>query len=193
MGAANTRTGKHERALNAPDWSDMDNASAYALRGAFIGGAFVCHSSVFFDELDPMKMLHNTRYAVHVERATTALYYLAGFRWELDVEKNPDQFHAVRSFDIDFQSPLVGQREMEITLGVQKLGTTSCVYGFSCRSADGGQHARGTRTIVKLDPVTARPVEWSDRFRAAHRTLHAIEFDRDGTTHAAAPQPSEGA
>jgi acyl-CoA thioester hydrolase len=169
----------------------MDDVSAYALRGAFVDGAFECRSSIFFDELDPMKMLHNTRYAVHVERATTALYYLIGFRWELDVEKNPDQFHAVKSFNIDFQSPLVGQREMKISIGVQKLGTTSCVYGFRCRSSDGGEHARGTRTIVKLDPATARPTEWTERFRAAHRTLQPIEFARDGMAHAAAPQPSE--
>jgi acyl-CoA thioesterase FadM len=28
-------------------------------------------------------------------------------------------------------------------------------------------HARGTRTLVRVDPATWRPVPWSDEFRAA--------------------------
>jgi acyl-CoA thioester hydrolase len=134
-------------------------------------GTFTYRSEVFFDELDPMKMLHNARYAVHVERATTALYYQSGFRWELDVQRNPDQFHAVRDYHVEFHAPLMGQGEMTVTLGLQHLGETSCVYGFLCRSAAAKVHARGTRTIVKLDPNTGSPTAWTERFRASHLAL----------------------
>jgi acyl-CoA thioester hydrolase len=139
--------------------------------GALQEGKFTYRSEVYFDELDPLKMLHNARYAVHVERATTALYYFAGFRWELDVERNPDQFHAVRDYHIEFRAPLMGQGAMTITLGLQHLGETSCVYGFLCEGAGGEIHACGTRTIVKLDPNTSRPTAWTERFRTSHLAL----------------------
>jgi acyl-CoA thioesterase FadM len=47
---------------------------AEARRLASPEAVFSYASQVFFDELDPMHMLHNARYAVHVERAISALY-----------------------------------------------------------------------------------------------------------------------
>ena len=31
-------------------------------------------SAVFFDEMDPLGVMHNSRFAVHVERAQSALF-----------------------------------------------------------------------------------------------------------------------
>jgi acyl-CoA thioesterase FadM len=77
---------------------------------------FVHPSPVHFDELDAMAMLHNARYAVHVERATSALFAHLG-----------------------------------------------------CSEA--GVHARGRRTVVKLEPASLRPARWTERFREAHAGL----------------------
>src|SRR6266852_5744805 len=117
---------------------------------------FVHPSPVPFDELDAMAMLHNARYAVHVERATSALFAHLGWRWELNAALNPDQFHVVR--------------EVQVELWVEKLGETSCVYGFQCFS-EAGVHARGRRTVVKLEPASLRPARWTERFREAHAGL----------------------
>lgn len=118
-----------------------------------------------------MGMLHNSRYAVHVERATTALYEKLGFRWEADVAENPDQFHVVRRFEIDLRRPFGGTGELHARLWVSRLGETSCRYGFACLGADGLAHAVGERTIVKLDPGSFRPAPWTQRFREGHRHL----------------------
>ena len=133
---------------------------------------FVYHSPVHFDELDPMQMLHNSRFAAHVERAISAYYLTTGRRWEPEVARNPDQFHVVRELRIEYLAPVVGPGTMRIDVWVERLGTTSCVYGFLCSSEDGTvAHARGERTIVKIDPTSRRPSPWSDFFREKHEEL----------------------
>ena len=133
---------------------------------------FVYLSDIHFDELDAMKMLHNARFAAHIERAVTAFWHTTGGRWQPDAKANPDQFHVVRDFHIEFLHPFVGTGTMRIDVWVEKLGTTSCVYGFLCSSEDGTvAHARGDRTIVKLDPQAHRPVPWSEAFRSIHASL----------------------
>lgn len=135
---------------------------------------FVFQSAVYFDELDPQQLLHNARYAVHVERATSALYGSLGFVWEVDLSKNPDQFHVVREFSCEFLAPFRGTGVLDVGLWVQALGSSSCTYGFECGSI--GRRvvlARGRRTIVKLDPTSLRPSPWTDAFRARHASLMA--------------------
>ncbi|HXI12255.1 MAG TPA: thioesterase family protein [Thermoanaerobaculia bacterium] len=133
---------------------------------------FTVISSVHFDELDAMNMLHNSRYGVHVERAIVAWYHSQGRTWEANVADNPDQFHVVRDLHIEFLSPVKGVGTIRIDIWVEKIGHTSCVYGFHCSSADGRvAHARGERTIIKLDPLSMRPAPWTDFFRAEHSTL----------------------
>jgi len=131
---------------------------------------FVHPSPVHFDELDAMAMLHNARYAIHVERATSALFAHLGWRWELDASLNPDQFHVVREVQVEFLAPFRGLGHLQVELWVEKLGETSCVYGFECFS-EAGVHARGRRTVVKVEPASLRPARWTERFREAHAGL----------------------
>ena len=129
-------------------------------------------SQIFFDELDPMQMLHNARFAAHVERAITSFYSTSGRKYEVNVADNPDQYHVVRELRIEYLTPVVGPRKMTIDIWVANLGTTSCTYGFLCRSQDGQvEYARGERSIVKVDPATHRPAPWTDFFRKHHEPL----------------------
>jgi acyl-CoA thioester hydrolase len=133
---------------------------------------FVYLSAIHFDELDAMQMLHNSRFPAHVERAIVAWYEKNGKRWSPDVTQNPDQFHLVRDLHIEYLSPLIGTGKMRIDVWVERLGTTSCVYGFLCSSQDGAVgYARGERTIVKVDPASRRPAPWSESFRKLHADL----------------------
>lgn len=133
---------------------------------------FVYHSAVHFDELDAMQMLHNSRFAAHVERAVIAWYTMNGRKWELDPADNPDQFHVVRQLHIEYLNPVLGPGTMRIDIWVERLGNTSCEYGFLCSSEDGlVPYARGERTIVKVDPATRRPAPWTDFFRERHSAL----------------------
>jgi acyl-CoA thioester hydrolase len=133
---------------------------------------FTWLSPVHFDELDPMQMLHNSRFPAHVERAISAWFLANGGNWRLDVADNPDQFHVVRELHIEYLNPLLGPGSMRIDIWVEHLGNTSCVYGFVCSSGDGKvPYARGQRTIVKLDPASHRPAPWTEKFRSAHSVL----------------------
>ena len=133
---------------------------------------FTYLSPVHFDELDPMQMLHNSRFAAHIERAICAWYESIGGKWALRVEDNPDQFHVVRDLHIEYLSPFVGMGTMRIDLWVDRIGNSSCVYAFLCSSMDGNvAYARGERTIVKVDPRSMRPAPWTEQFRDRHSTL----------------------
>jgi len=137
-----------------------------------INPKFVYRSPVHFDELDPMQMLHNSRFAAHVERAISAWYFTSGKKWETRVADNPDQFHVVRELRIEYLNPVIGPGTMRIDIWVERLGTTSCIYGFLCSSEDGQiPYARGERTIVKIDPQSKRPSPWTDFFRDRHGAL----------------------
>ena len=126
---------------------------------------FTYISPVHFDELDAMRMLHNARYAAHVERAVTAWFIAGGKRWHLDPTENPDQFHVVRDLHIEYLAPFLGPGMMRIDIWVESLGNTSCVYGFICSSEDGSvAYARGDRTVVKIDPKSHRPTPWTPAF-----------------------------
>jgi acyl-CoA thioester hydrolase len=133
---------------------------------------FVHYADIHFDELDPMQMLHNSRFVYHVERAIIAFYGSRGHTWQLDPAANPDQFHVVRELRIEYLSPFLGTGRMRIEVWVDKLGTTSCVYGFLCTSEDGRTpYARGQRTIIKIDPQSKRPSPWTQTFLTGHSEL----------------------
>lgn len=120
---------------------------------------------VYFDELDPNGHLHNTRFALHVERATTAVFAAAGLD-TVTVDPRPsDLRYVVRQFSIEFHAPFRGTGELVVDLRVRSFGHTSLVWGFDCYAAVGTEAcAVGTRTIVKVDEF-GTPVPWSEQFR----------------------------
>jgi acyl-CoA thioester hydrolase len=127
---------------------------------------YVHRTTVWFDELDMVGVLHNARYAIHVERAMTAWFHALR-----EVEAS-DALVVVKQYDIEFIKPFTQERgELVVEVTLQRLGTTSAVFSFRCLSfpegADGREvvHARGTRAIVKVSPGELRPVPWSEGFR----------------------------
>ena len=125
---------------------------------------FVWHTSVFFDDLDAMGMLHNAAYPLLIERATSAFFEAHGWRWEKDPAHNPDQHYVVREQSVRYYEPVLGPGEVMVEMWVSRLGRTSACYGFEVRSS-GTVHARAERVHVKVDPVSLRPTPWTDRFR----------------------------
>ena len=129
-------------------------------------------SPVHFDELDAMRMLHNARFPAHVERAVAGWFRVSGNHWHLDPTENPDQFHVVRDLHIEYLNPFLGPGTMRIDIWVERIGNTSCVYGFLCTSEDRRTpFARGERTVVKIDPRSHRPSPWSEAFRQQQSAL----------------------
>lgn len=133
---------------------------------------FVWSTRVFFDDLDAMGMLHNSRYAVLAERANSAFFEANGWQYERDAARNPDQFYVVREQWVRHHEPVVGPCDVEVEMWVEHLGRTSATYGFHVRAPGGFPiFARLRRVQVKLDPLSLLPAPWTPLLR---RHLEAI-------------------
>lgn len=136
--------------------------------------------TVWFDEFDTLGVLHNARYAIHVERAVSVFFASVQ-------SADPADLHfLVKQYAVEFVRPFTRQLgELTVELWLERLGATSAMFGFRCLSEIGTgevgvgeagsghpdisapevEHARGTRTVVRVDPVTSRPTPWSAAFR----------------------------
>jgi acyl-CoA thioester hydrolase len=126
----------------------------------------VISQPVNFDDLDAMGVLHNSRYANLVERATIVWWAERGVTFTGGRPTTPDAFNVVREYQITFHRPINSTGEVHVRFWVDRLGTTSVEYGFQVTSADGETvHAEGRRVNVRLDPATMRPAPWTDHGR----------------------------
>ena len=79
---------------------------------------------------------------------------------------------AVREFAITYHTPIARVGTVRVRFWLDRLGTTSLVYGFQVLSGDGSVvHAEGRRVQVRLDPVTLRPAAIGPEMREACRQL----------------------
>ena len=129
---------------------------------------------VHFDDLDAMGIVHNSRYAVMLERALTAFWSERGHSFADGRGTTTDVFNAVREFAITYHRPINHTGEVTVHFWLDRLGDTSAVYGFRFASQDlSTVYAEGRRVVVKLDPVTMRPARWSEGARSVAATLLA--------------------
>lgn len=127
---------------------------------------------VYFDDLDALNILHNVRFLLFCERARGELFNELGFRWEDDLSVNPDKYHVVAEHRIEYLSPVRGEGELSVEIQPVHLGRSSCILAARVRSLHGDVvHADGTTRLVRLDPTTQRPCEWSERFKGAFGPL----------------------
>ncbi|MFI6318647.1 acyl-CoA thioesterase [Nonomuraea sp. NPDC050556] len=127
---------------------------------------------VHFDDLDAMGLLHNSRYALLLERAVSAFWIELGWHFDPSASTFKDVFLAVREFKITYNVPIVGAGQPLVHFWIDRMGTTSAVYGFRILSPDGSVvHAEGHRVNVNLDPTTLRPRPFSDELREAASVL----------------------
>lgn len=127
---------------------------------------FLFVADVFFDDLDAMGMLHNSRYALLAERTNSAFFESNGWRWEADPSLNPDEFYVVREQWIRYFEPVRGPGAVSVEMWVSTLGQSSATYAFEIRSSDRSRvHAHLRRVQIKLDPTTLRPAAWTPKLR----------------------------
>ncbi|BBH67690.1 thioesterase [Actinoplanes sp. OR16] len=132
----------------------------------------VMHIPVHFDDLDAMGMLHNSRYAVLVERAISLWWAERGVSFSGGRPTTPDAFNVVREYAITFHRPVRGTGDIIVHFWLDKIGTTSADYRFRVTSTDGETvFAEGRRVNVRLSPSTMRPEPWTDEARAIAATI----------------------
>ena len=147
-------------------------------------------SPVYFDELDPNGTLHNSRFAVHVERAQTALFEQLGKAWASLPERDPDLRYVVRELHVEFLAPMQAPGLLLVELTAAQIGRTSATYRFRCASPASGQTlAHGHRVIVKVDEA-GQPAPWSTWYREVFAGLAA---GRPPAPAEQPPVPEEGA
>jgi acyl-CoA thioester hydrolase len=122
---------------------------------------------IYFDDLDPMQVLHNARYLLLFERTLGAFWMDRGLGAFGDSER-PDQFHMVCHNEVTYLLPVKGVGRVRVRLWAERIGRTSLTFAFRLLANDRDEvHARGARTIVHVDSTTLRPTPWSDAFREA--------------------------
>ena len=121
---------------------------------------------VYFDDLDPYQILHNARYLLLFERTLGEFWQRLGFGGLQDAS-SPDRFHFVRANAVEYLAPVRGVCKVRVRVWVERLGRSSLTFGFRLMPLDEDRdHARGTRTVVRVDPDGWRPAAWSAEFRA---------------------------
>ena len=130
-------------------------------------------SAVYFDEMDPLGVMHNSRFAVHVERAQSALFEQLGYGWTDLSQRHEDIGYVVRATAMEFTAPVTSPGVMTVEVVALRLGRTSATWGYRCAVSGGAQEvpvAHGTRVVVKAD-ASGRPTAWTDSFRALFEWL----------------------
>ena len=132
-------------------------------------------SAVYFDEMDPLGVLHNSRFAVHVERAQSALFEQLGYGWTDLSQRHEDIGYVVRATAMEFTAPVTSPGVMTVEVVALRLGRTSATWGYRCAVSSGAQEvpvAQGTRVVVKAD-ASGQPNAWTDSFRVLFDWLAA--------------------
>jgi acyl-CoA thioester hydrolase len=127
---------------------------------------------VHFDDLDPMGMVHNARYALLIERALTTFWNQCGHTFHDGRPITPDAFNVVKEFSISYRAPIRGTGDVLVHFWLEHIGRSSAVYGFRLLSPSGTTlYAEGRRVVIKLDQTTLRPSPWTPETRAVAEGL----------------------
>lgn len=123
--------------------------------------------TVFFDDLDPLGMLHNSHYPVLAERAWAELGRRNGFVLDGNWTAPSDTCIVAKELKVTYERPIMLPGDYAVHLWTEKIGRTFLTYGFRICAADGTEtYAHGHRVVVRIDPQAQRPDPWSDRARA---------------------------
>ena len=128
---------------------------------------------IHFDDLDAMGVVHNSRYAVLVERALAAYWTPRGWSFDPASPHFDEIFFVVREFSIRYRRPITQVGPVRVHFWIDDIGTNSVDYRFEVQSADGATvHAEGRRAQTKIDRRTLRPTALTSAVREACRALH---------------------
>lgn len=117
--------------------------------------------TVHFDDLDAYGAVHHAKVPVLVERAVIAYLERLGFPMG-----HPDATAFVGQLVVSFTAPIAGAGPADVRVWVEELGASSLTHGFQI-SRGPVILAGGSRTLIKVDPATRRPVAWGDELRKA--------------------------
>ena len=135
-------------------------------------GVFYVKLNTSFDELDPLNMLHNSRYQYILERATYMFFNAVKVIEEFDTVKYPDLHHVVHNINLDYLKPIFGVIPFWVSIAPKKLREAGASYDVAFLSEDRKTvYCKGIRSIAKVKPVSFEPVGWTAKFRETHEYI----------------------
>ena len=137
-----------------------------AVLGKLENGVFYTKMHTSFDELDPLNMLHNSRYSYILERATYLFFNAVGVIEGFDIVKYPDLHHVVHGIELTYHRPMFGVVPFFVSIVPEKLREAGAVFKVAFISQDRSTiYCSGRRSIAKVKPETFQPVGWTPKFR----------------------------
>lgn len=128
-------------------------------------GLFVHRTRIWFDELDPLGVLHHSRFVYHLERAQKAMFAAIMGVDTLDPKVAPDIYGLVRNLELNYTAPIAGECEVLVGLAVSRVRAAGLTVRFAFRSRDGATlHCHGERTLCRMSVATRAPAEWTPAF-----------------------------
>lgn len=163
-------------------FSTLNAADLDSIRKTLRGGVFYVRLNTSFDELDPLNMLHNSRYQYILERATYMFFNAVRVIEAFDTVKYPDLHHVVHNINLNYMRPMFGVIPFLVSIAPQKLREAGATYEVAFLSDDMKTvYCRGTRSIAKVRPVTFEPVGWTAKFRETHEyIIDIIKSEKHG-------------
>lgn len=77
---------------------------------------------VHFDDLDVMGLLHNSRYALLVERAMSGFWLSKGWTPDPATSAFPDVFLVVKEYAVTFNVPIAGATTPLVDIWIDRIG-----------------------------------------------------------------------
>ncbi|GLZ00174.1 thioesterase family protein [Actinoplanes sp. NBRC 103695] len=125
------------------------------------------HPIVHFDDLDSMGMVYGSHHFTLVDRASADFWGRHGIQ-----PSHPDALHVLREQSITYLAPIRDIGPLRVRLWIERIGRTSCTYGFEIRSGNGRiLHAEGRRTTVRVSVATGRPAPWTAQAREGAKEI----------------------
>jgi acyl-CoA thioester hydrolase len=124
---------------------------------------FVSRQRIYFDMLDPLGVMHNSRYLLLFERARFDLWHANGL--SIGAEGLDWPYYVVRN-EVNYHAPITRLQDVTVEVIVERLGTSSVTLSHQVFDDSGVCVADGKTVLVRVDSETSRPAPWSDAFRA---------------------------
>lgn len=138
------------------------------------GASIRMRRTVAWNETDAAGHNHFSAAFRWMEEAEHQLYRCLGL--DMQVIDRVPRVH----IDIDYKDRLYFGQEIDVHVGVVKVGTSSCTFAFSVEEADGTTAMSGTYVIVHAASTTDGAAPWPPDLRTALTTpsAHTVEFIR---------------
>ena len=135
---------------------------------------------VYFDDLDALQILHNSRYLLLFERTIGSFWNRMGWSGSLDDASHPDRFQLVRMNHIEYLRPVTGMGEVRVRIWVEKLGRTSLVIAHRLSTilsadvifvVDQGRVESGTHAMLLARNGTYARLYWTQFREGTHSAV----------------------